>query len=304
MRECCGANDHPDVILFIQMFKLASTYSLIKPPKGCNVEGKEILETLLSLKDIEDVAKRQEQWEGIIDTIIDRGNGTDYLEQSTHILLEHDYTMSAASEYALTYVTGYVSRKGSRFAKFSVNNKPSQCQTCVDSLILSKNDVIPERHKLIELKTKGYLKHPSVKLYDLISVLERSILQTLKDDGIQENTLLKIAETLEKFEFPLTFVGCTEHELLLTRRIIIFYLTMRMLLVCKEYNKIHNELKEKSREKRKAAKLTSSKACGSAVTADMSKNNCCELDQKGATSVKKSKLKPKNNAISKKKRKI
>lgn len=275
MRECCGANDHPDSILFIQMYKLVSTYSLIKPPKGCNVEGSEILQTLVSLKDIKDNNNRHEQWEGIIDTIIDRGNGTDYLQESAQILFEHDYSLFEASEYALTYVTGYVSRKGSRFARFSVNNKPSLCQACVDSLTLSKNDIIPEKHKLIEMKSKGYLKHPSVKLYDLISVLEISILQTIHEKGIEKNTLQKISETLETFS-SINFVGCSKHEMLLTRRIVIFYLTIRMLFVCKEYNKIHNELKEKSREKRKAAKLSTKSSSSSEVQADTSRNNCCD----------------------------
>ncbi|XP_071642320.1 uncharacterized protein [Temnothorax longispinosus] len=38
MRHCCGSNEHPDSQLFIQMYKLVSTYSLVKPPKGCRGE--------------------------------------------------------------------------------------------------------------------------------------------------------------------------------------------------------------------------------------------------------------------------
>ena len=61
MRHCCGSNDHPDSALFIQMFKLVSTYSLVKSPKGSNVSGGEILKLLIDIKNIKAVDERQEQ---------------------------------------------------------------------------------------------------------------------------------------------------------------------------------------------------------------------------------------------------
>ena len=59
MRECCGANDHPDSNLFIQMYRLISTYSIAKPPKGSNVSSLDIFQVLLSVQDIEDVNERK-----------------------------------------------------------------------------------------------------------------------------------------------------------------------------------------------------------------------------------------------------
>ena len=76
MRHCCGSNDHSDSALFILMYKLVSTYSLVKPPKGSNVSGGEILKVLIDIKDIKAVDERQEQWDAQIDTILDKGSNT------------------------------------------------------------------------------------------------------------------------------------------------------------------------------------------------------------------------------------
>lgn len=54
MRSACGSNDHPDAILFIQMFRLLSAYSLVKPPRGSNIPDGTMLETLLNIEDISD----------------------------------------------------------------------------------------------------------------------------------------------------------------------------------------------------------------------------------------------------------
>ena len=58
MRQSAGSNDHPDVATFLQVYKLLSIYSTIKPPKygNCTVakekKEKKILITLNELKDI------------------------------------------------------------------------------------------------------------------------------------------------------------------------------------------------------------------------------------------------------------
>ena len=82
MRESCDANDHPDSNLFIQMYRLISTYSLVKPPRSSNFSSTEIFDLLLSIEDIEDAEQRKEQWEAQWDTILDTG-GAALLKKST-----------------------------------------------------------------------------------------------------------------------------------------------------------------------------------------------------------------------------
>lgn len=56
MRNACGSNDHPDSTLFIQIYKLMNTYSLVKSPKGSNINNDEIFSSLVKLNDIESPA--------------------------------------------------------------------------------------------------------------------------------------------------------------------------------------------------------------------------------------------------------
>ena len=122
MRHCCGSNDHPDSALFIQMYKLVSTYSLVKPPKGCNVSGGEIMKALVDIKDIQAVSERKEKWEAQIDTILDKGLNTDVIIDATKMMEDHDYFQCSTSDYVLAYVAGFVARKGTRFAKIKKGN--------------------------------------------------------------------------------------------------------------------------------------------------------------------------------------
>jgi len=55
------------------MFRLLSTYSLVKPSLGSNISGGEMLETLLNIEDISDSKERKEKLENALDVILDKG---------------------------------------------------------------------------------------------------------------------------------------------------------------------------------------------------------------------------------------
>ena len=98
------------------------------------------------------------------------------------------------------------------------------------------------------------MKHPSTKLSSLIQLIENAVVSVLGEKIPDADTIFIITENLEKLS-PVPYVGCKEHELLLTRRVISFYLTTRMFFVAKQCNR-NNEERERTKEKRKAAKLT------------------------------------------------
>ena len=211
MRDCCGANDHPDLSLFIQVYRLVSIYSLVKPPTGLNISKTEIFNVLWSIKDIENESERKEQWEAQLNTILDRGCNTDALIEITKLIQEHDYYKSETSMYANSYIAGYVARKASmRFARFLKDKKPFICDKFTSTLLLSPSDPIPERHELIELRSKGYLKHPSLKLSTLIDVLETAVMSIVGNDKIEADTLLNGSRKLHDLS-PLPFIGREEH---------------------------------------------------------------------------------------------
>ena len=246
------------------MYRLISTYSLLKPPKGSNISGGEILDVLLNIKDITDADERWEQWTGQIDTIIDKVGNCDGLLHAATLLEDHDYFKCTTSEYVLTYISGFVARKTSRFILFGGK---SPCEDCKSSLLLNPSEKIPESHKLIQLKSYGYLKHPSKDLFRLISLLEQATLTAIANKDLNAETLYEITNAVESL--PSTpLIGCKEHAKSVTYRVITFYLTMRMYFLCKQANKNDSVEKEKTRENRKLAKLTYS-----AVGSVKSKNN-------------------------------
>lgn len=249
MRDCCGSNDHPDSILFIQMYRLVSTYSLVKPPKGSNISGGEILDVLLSIKDITDADERWNEWTNQIDIIVDKGINCDRLQDATSLLEDHDYFSCSTSDYVLTYISGFVARNACKFITFAGKDV---CEQCKCSLILDAKEAIPESHKLIELKSYGYLIHPSKDLFQLISLLEQGTLKATSKKELNAETLFDVTNAVENL--PSTqLVGCKEHSRSLTHRIISFYLTMRMFFLCKQANKNDSVEREKTREKRKLA---------------------------------------------------
>lgn len=105
--------------------------------------------------------------------------------------------------------------------------------------------------------------------------MENATVNTVNSTELNANTLLQITKALESVS-SIPVVGCEAHVALLTKKIFTFYLTMRMHFICKEYNKTHNELREKTRERRKAAKLTSKSLEKKGNNFDSSKNNCCD----------------------------
>ena len=234
------------------MYRLVSTYSLVKPPKGSNISGGEILDILVKLKDITDADERWEQWTGQLDTIVDKGTGCDQLIDAATLLQDHDYFGCTTSDYVLTYISGFVAKKATRFVKFMTTNS---CEECTQSLLLDPKEAIPESHKLIKLKSHGYLKHPSKQLFQLISMLEQGTLKAIVEKDLNAETLFEVTRAIEGL--PATPpVGCSQHASMLTHRIITFFLTTRMYFLCKQANKNDSVEREQTQEKRKSSKLT------------------------------------------------
>lgn len=209
MRECCGANDHPDSVLFMQMYRLVSTYSLVTPSKGCNVSGSELVKVLLSIRDISDKRERENQWIDQLDTILDRGENVDIAVKD--IMESHDYHVASTSDYVLAYLAGYIARQARRrFAKFGPPKRQLTCESCIKSLMLHPEETIPETHQLIKLKTRGHLLHPAQILVSLISILERATMETMQKVDTHEDILFDVTKRIEELP-PLPRVGVAKN---------------------------------------------------------------------------------------------
>jgi len=145
--------------LFIQVYRLLSTYSLVRPPKGSNVSGETLLEAIVSMPDIltEKNNERRKEMEDKIDSILDNKDIPLSLET------DHDYTVLPINPHALTVLAGYVARKMRKI-------KPAKnCDACYIALCAPENNKSnDDREKLINIKSYGYLLVPSKELYEII----------------------------------------------------------------------------------------------------------------------------------------
>jgi hypothetical protein len=90
-RDVCGSNDHPDSTLFGQMFRLISTYSLIKPCKGSNVAGGEMIHSLLHFSNIPTSQAGRLEWTKIMDSIIEHsGTPDDAVDQMNQLQIANE----------------------------------------------------------------------------------------------------------------------------------------------------------------------------------------------------------------------
>jgi hypothetical protein len=121
MRSACGSNDHPDSVTFLQVFRLIGTYSLVKPPRGSNVSGGEILETLLKLSVLpESTHDKQQEFNEKLNNILERGS-------DIHIFDDHNYIIQNSSEYVIAYLAGYFAFKA---------KKMTNCSICIAYLLI------------------------------------------------------------------------------------------------------------------------------------------------------------------------
>ncbi|KAK3919777.1 Transposable element P transposase [Frankliniella fusca] len=246
MRQSCGPNTHPEPKVFAQLFRLLSIYSLVKPIKGSNITGGDMLHTLLNLEDIQSKTKaeRKKEFEKKLDDIVNVGENLEQISVVADVLHDHSYIDESIDEFAMVYVAGYVARKSAKFTK-SFN-----CEVCEKSLKLQNADQATDEHLLIKLKSRGYLTYPSDAVVCLIRHLEKHVLKISKSNELEENILFLVAEDLENSP-GLNYVGCDVHKVDLTKSIIKFFLIIRMHFLCKSWNLKTKQVKSKQRNLRK-----------------------------------------------------
>ena len=141
---------------------------------------------------------------------------------AVQIMQDHDYFECSTSDYVLGYITGFVARKATKFAKYNVEKKPFICDSCILSLHLSDDEIHNKMYELIQIRTKGFLIEPSLKLVALISALEHATLKTINTSTINTDTIFLITKAVEEIA-RLPLVGCETHKISFTHRVITFF---------------------------------------------------------------------------------
>ncbi|KAK3916855.1 Transposable element P transposase [Frankliniella fusca] len=207
VRQACGCNSHPDPVQFIQVYRLLSVASLVKPPRGSNVTGGEMLDALLQSHDVLSETEKQKrlQFEKELDSLLDEGEPIDALDQV--------FETKNIDEKALRMFCGYVARKA---------NRATVAKTCMDcfSKLKAPDGFTHDDNSLIERRSEGHLIIPSEELYDIIFKLEVVIVHTLESCHIHADILAEAVENAKNYEFK--EVGCDTHKRTLTKAILLF----------------------------------------------------------------------------------
>lgn len=143
---------------------------------------------------------------------------------------------------AIEYLCGYISRRAQKFSK---------CDECQRSLIAAEGTIcsvyFEERNRF-----NGLIR-PSSTLVTLVQFLENCIQKTVSVNPLNSRTFFDIAYALQDSEDSVPTIGCwtdAEHQLLLTKEVIQFYLIVRMYFMCKFHNKENKIAKSKINNKK------------------------------------------------------
>lgn len=163
MRHSCGGNDHPDPKMFALVYRLASTFSLIRPPKGCNVPGHNLLKNFMQpVQVLINSNKERELWLQHIDHILE-GNEP---QEGFLIDEDHNYNEAVTSDLVQSYIAGYITRK---------IKKNIKCLDCLATIHMNqvKGHQIPRNDLINKISLNGGLTYPSDELFQLTKQLEK-----------------------------------------------------------------------------------------------------------------------------------
>ncbi|XP_043267642.1 uncharacterized protein [Venturia canescens] len=264
VRGSLGGNDHPDPESFCRLTRLLASYSLIKPPKNSNVSGTELLGVLMQTKDsLADSRKPRTEWLQKLDRMLEEGHAEDpptethkqdhdyelsfsmsTWKDSVH---DHTYDVTRTSSEVQAYLAGFVARTMSKRIK---------CEDCLRTLKANNSEPAESRDAMIELMDQyGGLLRPTEELFRLTEIMESTVLDVVGKFGVKIDTLHIILDRLSELK-GLPMVGCEEHRLEITRRVVDFYLVMRGQFLAKSFNANNNEARTKTKRLRKHAKLS------------------------------------------------
>uniref|UniRef100_A0A2S2NYW9 Transposable element P transposase n=1 Tax=Schizaphis graminum TaxID=13262 RepID=A0A2S2NYW9_SCHGA len=245
-RQATGPNDHPTTPTFIQIYKMLSVYSILKPPKTGNCKILEKNTPKITLNDIKSIfvndkvdkedklLKLQER----LDLIVKEGKWEteDVFESDIHNYCTPN--KAEVTDCVIYYISGFVCR---------YILKHTNCDVCINAL---KGKVYSSKSEaaFTNLKSRGKLIHPNEHFHNIISAIENSFSKYCTMPSVFQDT---IDNFIENNTSLLTF-PCDEHKNEVLMFIIRYYITTRM----RQFASIENKNQKKiNLKKKKSAKL-------------------------------------------------
>ena len=251
IRAAGGNNDHPDSVKFPYLYKLLSTYSLLKPPKGSNVSNEESFTTFSNLMLANHVIGKEEErnfsardiWNFAMDY------GAAEIEDEEELHGNYDdiiNDLDDSERCKIEYFAGYVVKKAmKRFTKCEDCKKSLQGERDAAGSLLSGRDKF------------SVLYVPSHGLVNLLSYLERKVNEEVGSSvrDLKPDTFFNICRKLDRSVVNVQSIGCNvEHGDELLTKLTHFYLMTRIHLVMREAKKQNKNI-AKSKSLKKQSKL-------------------------------------------------
>ncbi|KAH7986066.1 hypothetical protein HPB49_026133 [Dermacentor silvarum] len=215
VRQAAAENDHPDMPTFLQLYRMLAVYSLLKPPKFGNCEAREEA-PVIDFAAFRATFKKNKSDGSNIDMLKAKLDGLIETEEwDCDDIVRHDSSSADVVDAILYYVTGFVSRRMTKFLP---------CAKCRQSLSVTTTSR-PEA-ALTHCKTRGGLTHPNSQLYEMLCCAENFFSKSMDDCDVFWRTIEHVLDN-----FPLTF-PCHEHKNEAIAKILRCYVAMRMRQHC------------------------------------------------------------------------
>ncbi|KAK3918872.1 DNA transposase [Frankliniella fusca] len=222
----------------------------LRPPKGSNVTGGDMLRSLLSMPDVTAEQNKQKRLdlEKSLDEALDAGEVIDSCPFS-----DHDYYKNSTIDIsALKHFGGYVVRRTRRFTC------AKSCDQCFESLRAPADyQFREEEDNIIHSRSLGYLITPSDEVMTILETLERTVLEVFQTRHLHKDLFVEVMDQVKQKSFKQ--IGCEEHKRDITKAVISFYINTRLIFACEEYNRrlsVNAHKKVKAKQQQKMFRLT------------------------------------------------
>lgn len=233
IRQAGGANDHPSTPTFLQLYKLLSIFSILKPPiyGNCSISNEPTPNVfLISISDIKAIYTNPNDRIEIQESIKKRLNSLiEHEEWDFNELVEHDYSLPEVTDCLIYYTTATVIKRIRR------NSKCEICKTAFEIPIISKNNetdsaLYAEPVSLFfEMTDDSQIPSPNKKLYLFLRQVEHSFQKHYNSSNVLELVITDVIQN--KITFP-----CVDHAEEVISFIICLYIGIRM----RQYAKLSN----------------------------------------------------------------
>ncbi|XP_051163849.1 uncharacterized protein LOC127283184 [Leptopilina boulardi] len=250
VRLAGGTNDHPGTPTFLQIYKILSFYSILKPPKTGNCSLPETSnKPLMKMSELKEIFKNNNNRtrQDFIKEIKEKLNIVIQKEDSDFSdfvnTTDHDYDLPYVVDCLMYFVAGNVAKKFWDFHK---------CELCRSEFIFSNennNSAILNNSisQLLQFEENYEITHPNLRLFKFLSAIEESFLKNCKENNVYYSIIDEISG--KEFEFP-----CVEHAENILAYTLHLYLELRMRKFA--HTQLCNQ-KQLSAQQKKLSKLQS-----------------------------------------------